>query len=64
MRSLSETASYEHPEEAVKMTLSDKERMEGIEPLVLEDKVIDFIVEKAKISTKAIGFDELMARRG
>jgi len=38
--------------------------MEGIEPLVLEDKVIDFIVEKAKISTKAIGFDELMARRG
>ncbi|MBN4081978.1 trigger factor [Beggiatoa alba] len=61
---VAETASYEHPEEAVKMTLSDKERMEGIEPLVLEDKVIDFIVEKAKISTKAIGFDELMARRG
>ena len=59
-----ETASYENPEEAVKMMLSDKERMEGIEPLVLEDKVIDFIVERSKINTETVGFDELMGQRG
>ena len=59
---VAETASYENPEEAVKMMLSDKERMEGIEPLVLENKVIDLIVEKSTLKTKTASFDEIMGR--
>ncbi len=60
---VAETAAYENPEEAVKLMLSDKERMQGIEPLVLENKVIDFIMEKANISEKKVSFDEVMEQR-
>ncbi|NOX27278.1 MAG: trigger factor [Gammaproteobacteria bacterium] len=59
---VAETASYEKPEEAVKMMLSDKDRMEGIEPLVLENKVIDLIVEKSTVKTKTASFDDIMGR--
>ncbi len=59
---VAETASYENPEEAVKMMLSDKERMEGIEPLVLENKVIDLIIDKSTVNSKTASFDEVMGR--
>lgn len=61
---VAETAAYENPEEAVKTMLADKERLEGIEPLVLENKVVDFIVEKSNLKTKTASFDEVMERRG
>ncbi len=60
---VAETAAYENPEEAVKVMLSDKERMAGIEPLVLENKVVDFIMEKANITEKSVSFDEMMEQR-
>jgi len=39
---------------------SNQEQMQQIESAVLEDQVVDFILEKAKVKAKAIGFDELM----
>jgi len=60
---VAETATYEDPQEAVKMMLADKERMAGIEPLVLENKVIDLIVEKSTVKSKKADFDEIMGRR-
>ena len=60
---VAETATYEDPQAAVKMMLADKERMAGIEPLVLENKVIDLIVEKSTVKSKKADFDEIMGRR-
>lgn len=53
--------SYEKPAEVVRWYLSDRERMAEVEAVVIENNVTDFVLGKAKISDKALPFDELMA---
>lgn len=56
-------ASYEHPVEVIKWYGSDRNRMAEIEAIVLENNVTDFIFANAKVSSKALAFDELMAQQ-
>lgn len=58
-----EAAVYENPEQAVRWMLADKARIGGIESLVLENKVVDFVLEKANTEDKAVSFDEVMQGR-
>jgi len=53
-------SAYDEPEQMVNYYYSNQEQMQQIESAVLEDQVVDFILEKAKVKAKAIGFDELM----
>lgn len=53
--------SYEKPQEVVRWYLSDRERMAEVEAVVIENNVTDFILGKAKVTDKALPFDELMA---
>jgi len=55
-------ASYEKPEEVVRWYFSDNRRLSEIEAMVIENNVTDHIYSKAKVSTKAMPFDELMGR--
>jgi trigger factor len=52
--------SYEDPKEVLKYYYSDRNRLAEIEALVLEENVVNYVLGKAKVSTKAVAFDELM----
>ncbi|HEX5684379.1 MAG TPA: trigger factor [Ideonella sp.] len=52
--------SYEKPAEVVRWYLSDRQRMAEVEAVVIENNVTNFVLEKAKVTDKALPFDELM----
>ena len=53
--------SYEKPAEVVRYYLSDRQRMAEVEAVVIENNVADFVLSKAKVTDKAMPFEELMA---
>ena len=54
--------SYEDPKEVLKYYYSDRRRLGEVEALVLEENVVNYVLGKAKVTTKDIAFDELMGR--
>ena len=52
--------SYEDPKEVLKYYYSDRRRLGEVEALVLEENVVNYVLGKAKVSTTAVAFDELM----
>jgi trigger factor len=52
--------SYEDPKEVLKYYYSDRNRLGEIEALVLEENVVNYVLGKAKVTTKSVAFDELM----
>jgi trigger factor len=52
--------SYEKPAEVVRWYLSDRQRMAEVEAVVIEANVTNFVLANAKVSDKALAFDELM----
>jgi len=52
--------SYEDPQQVVKYYFSDRRRLAEVEALVLEENVVNFVLGKAKVTDKAVAFDELM----
>ena len=55
-------SSYEKPEEVVRWYTGDRRRMAEVEAVVIENNVTDFVLSKAKVNEKALGFDELMGQ--
>jgi trigger factor len=55
-------ASYEKPQEVVRWYLSDNRRMAEVEAVVIENNVTEFVLGKAKVTEKAVSFDELMGQ--
>ncbi len=53
--------SYEKPEELVNWYYADVKRLDEPAALATEENVVNWVMEKAKVSTKKIKFDELMA---
>jgi trigger factor len=53
--------SYEKPSEVVRWYLGDRQRMAEVEAVVVENNVADFVLGKAKVTDKALPFDELMS---
>jgi len=51
---------YDDPDEFVNYYMGNQELLSGIQTLVMEDKVVDWIAEQASISTKNSTFDEVM----
>jgi trigger factor len=52
--------SYEKPAEVMRWYLSDRSRMAEVEALVIEKNVTEFVLARAKVTPKAMAFDELM----
>jgi trigger factor len=55
-------ASYERPEDVKRWYLGDSRRMAEVEAVVIESNVTDYVLSKAKVTEKAISFDELMGQ--
>lgn len=53
-------ASYEKPQDVVRWYYGDRDRLADIEAIVVENNVTDFVLSRAKVTEKAIAFDELM----
>jgi trigger factor len=52
--------SYDHPEEVVNWYYSNRDQLTQVQNMVIEDQTIDLILEKAKVTERMIGFQELM----
>ncbi|MBP8091928.1 MAG: trigger factor [Giesbergeria sp.] len=57
-------ASYEKPEDVVRWYFGDRQRLGEVEAVVVENNVVDFVLGKAKVTDKALTFDELMGQQG
>jgi trigger factor len=55
-------SSYEKPADVIRWYTSDNRRMAEIESVVIENNVTDYVLSKATVTDKAIGFDELMGQ--
>jgi trigger factor len=53
--------SYEKPSEVMRWYLSDRQRMQEVEAVVVENNVVNRVLEQAKVTAKSVPFDELMA---
>jgi len=52
--------SYEKPEEVLQWYYSNQEMLAGIQTLVMEDTVVEWISGQAKVEETSVTFDELM----
>lgn len=55
---------YDDPDEFVRYYMSNQEMLRGVETLVMEDAVVDWIAEQAKVTTNSSNFDEVMNPEG
>ena len=55
--------SYENPQEVVRWYYQAPERLREIESMVLEDNVVEWALNTAKVEEAAIPFDELMGNK-
>ena len=55
-------ASYERPEDVSKWYYGDNQRLAEVEAVVIESNVAEFVLSKAKVTDKAISFEELMGQ--
>jgi len=52
--------SYEKPEEIVRWYAADASRLREVENLALEDNVVSWLMSRARVTDKAVQFNELM----
>lgn len=53
--------NYEDPAEVIEYYSNDKEQRAGIEAVVLEDQVVDYLLSQAKVSEKEVKYQDLLA---
>lgn len=53
-------ASYEQPEEVIRWYYAQPQRLSDVEGLAIENNVVEWVLGKAKVTDKAVAFDELM----
>jgi len=53
-------SAYEDPQEVVQYYNSNKELLQGMRNLALEEQAIDLVLEKAKVTEQKAKFDEIM----
>lgn len=55
-------ADYEHPEQVVNWYYEDDSRLSEVEMVVIEDKVVDWVLDNAKVTDQSVSFDELVSK--
>lgn len=53
-------STYEQPEQVVNYYYADPNRLAEVENIVLEDNVVNWVVDHAKVEDKPVAFEELM----
>jgi trigger factor len=54
--------SYENPDEVVRWYYAQPQRLADVEAVVIEDNVVAWVLSRAKVSDKAVAFDDLMGK--
>jgi len=54
--------TYDQPSEVIELYRSEPRLMDQVENMVLEDQVIDWVLDNAKVENKELSFKELMDR--
>lgn len=54
--------TYDEPEQVIELYRSESRLMDQVENLVLEEQVVDWVLENAKVSNKTMSFNELMGQ--
>jgi len=52
-------AEYDNPDEFKKWLFSEPSRLREIQGLVLEEKIVETLLDKAKVTDEAVSFKEL-----
>ncbi len=55
--------SYEDPQEVIDWYLGDDKNLEGPTSLAIEANVVEYVLGKAKVTDKALSFDEVMGQQ-
>ncbi len=55
---------YDDADEFIRYYMNNHELLRGVETLVMEDAVVDWVVEQASVTTKSSSFDEVMNPEG
>jgi len=55
-------ADYEHPEQVVNWYYEDESRLSEVEMVVIEDKVVDWVLDGAKVTDETVSFDTLVGK--
>ena len=55
---------YDDPDEFVRYYMGNQEMLNGVQTLVMEDMVVDWIAEQATVTSKNSSFDEVMNPEG
>ena len=53
-------SAYEDPKEVIEFYSKNKELMENMRSVALEEQAVEAVLEKAKVTEKATSFNELM----
>jgi trigger factor len=56
-------ASYEKPADVIRWYQSDRQRLAEVEAVIIENNVTDYVLAKAKVTSKAVDFDDLMGQQ-
>lgn len=56
-------SAYDEPEQMVSWYYSNKEQLQQVESSVIEEQVVDFVLESAKVKDKKCTFDEIMNKQ-
>jgi trigger factor len=57
------SASYEKPADVMRWYFSDNNRMAEVEAIIIENNVTEFVLSQAKVTEKAVTFEELMGQQ-
>jgi len=55
--------SYEKPEEVVSWYYSDKDRLNDVQQIVLEDQAVEWVVSQALVRDENVGFSDVMEKQ-
>ncbi len=53
-------AGYEYPQQVAQYNYENQEMMQGVEAMVAEDKVVDWVLDRAQVTQKETTFDAVM----
>ena len=53
-------STYQDPAQVISWHYADKQRLAEVESLVMEDEVVDWVIEHAKVTEEHTAFDAIM----
>lgn len=57
-------STYEQPEDVIKYYNENQQLLQQVQSLVLEDQVVDYVLDKAKVKTVKASYDEVIKQPG